>query len=40
MDLAQLQGTNNPASSIAAGVNYATQTLLSQMSDDQINHVS
>jgi len=40
MDLTQLQGTNNPASTIAAGVNYATQTLLSQMTDDQINRVS
>ena len=40
MDLTKLQQTNNPASSIAAGVNYATQTLISQMTEDQITQVS
>ena len=41
MDLTQLQGTNNPTSSIASGApNMIGQTLINQMTQDELNSVS
>lgn len=40
MDLTQMQNTNNPANSLTAGANFAAQSLLSQMNENQINSVS
>jgi hypothetical protein len=41
MDLTQLQGTNNLTSSIASGApNIIGQTLINQMTQDELNSVS
>jgi len=41
MDLTQMQGTNNPTSAIASGApNVIGQTLINQMTQDELNSVS
>lgn len=41
MDLTQLQGTNNPTSTIASGApNIIGQTLINQMTQEELNNVS
>ena len=41
MDLTQMQGTNNPTSTIASGApNNVGQTLINQMTQEELNSVS